>query len=221
MNSKVQFDPAAVFAAARSLFDACHDYADRAEELNLSDAFNGIDELMRVVMMVATEFEQWASAHVAFNELDDVWPYLLDDQFGAAVLLSLPLNKLTSFDQYDCLRVAARLHLPLRLTEGFTLPLNLRASNSVTNSSFKELQILAVRFCELDGSAVPLRIDDDPEDHWSEVTFRLYGICGDGLVEQICERSSYSSILDLAFAISPGIDFPKEPIVCLGAEAHD
>lgn len=217
MSSTNQLDPAAVFAGAKSLFDACHDHASHTEDCNLSDEFNGVDELMRVVMTVATEFEQWASAHVAFNELGEVWPYFLEDQFGSAVLKSISLAALTSFDEHDFLHVAAQLALPLRLSEGFVLPINLRASNPVTNSTFKELQILAVRFCEMDGSTVPLDVHDDPRENWSEVVFGLYGIGEGGLAEHIADRSSYAAVRGLALAVAPGIDFPEEPIVYLKA----
>lgn len=217
MSSTNRPDPAAVFAGAKSLFDACHDHASHTAGSSLSDEFNGIDELMRVVMTVASEFERWASLHVAFNELGEVWPYFLEDQFGSAALKSISPATLTNFNEHDCLLLATQLALPLRLSEGFVLPINLRASNTVANSSFKELQILAVRSCEVDGSIVPLAVDDDPEEHWNEVVFGLYGICDEGLAEHIADRSSYAAVRGLALAISPGIDFPEEPVVYLRA----
>ena len=221
MFTKLHLDSAAVFAAAQSIFESCHDHENHSEKVNLSDEFNGIDELMRVAMTVATEFEQWATTHVAFNELGEVWPYFLGDQFGPALLQTLDLAKLKSFEEGDCLRVATRLGLPLRLTADIVLPINIRALNPVANSVFKELQILAVRQCELDGSLVPLRLDDDADEHWGDVVFGLYGIRNDGLAEHISVRTNYASARDLAVALSPGIDFPEEPIVRLDTGSRE
>jgi hypothetical protein len=43
-----QLDTAAVFACAFSLWNACKTYAN-GDRLNLSDCYNGMDELIRVV----------------------------------------------------------------------------------------------------------------------------------------------------------------------------
>src|SRR5215469_8894159 len=110
-SASYQVDPAAVFGAALSLWNACHKYAEK-NKCNLSDAFNGIDQLMRVAMDVANGFERWSCQHVNFNELTDVWPYLLEDTFGETCLDITSLKALESFDDSDCLRVAMRLHLP-------------------------------------------------------------------------------------------------------------
>ena len=67
---------------------------------------------MREVMRIAELFEQWACEHVAFEELTDVWPYLLQDRFGEECLSVLVVESLAEFDERDCRRVAMRLRLP-------------------------------------------------------------------------------------------------------------
>jgi len=69
-------DPASVFACALSLWQACNKHADE-EKLNLSDFYNGMDQFMREAMRVANLFEAWACLHIEFNDLEDVWPYVL------------------------------------------------------------------------------------------------------------------------------------------------
>ncbi len=44
---------------------------------------------MRVVMGIGTRFETWACTHVAFDELDDAWPYLMEAKFGSTTLAVL------------------------------------------------------------------------------------------------------------------------------------
>lgn len=107
-------DPAAIFAIATSLWVECHARAATDPSLNLSEAYSGIDELMRQVMRVGTQFETWACTHVKFNELTEVWPYLLEDRFGKECLSILRPDRLTDFDDHDCRRVAARLRLTFR-----------------------------------------------------------------------------------------------------------
>ena len=75
-------DPAAVFAAATSLWRECQKQAATEPGVNLSDCYGGMDSLMREVMRIATLFETWSCSHVRFEELNDVWPYLLEDRFG-------------------------------------------------------------------------------------------------------------------------------------------
>ena len=54
-------------------------------DCNTSDVFEGHDNFMRHCMKVAAEFETWACKNIDFDELSDVWPYLLTDNFlGAA-----------------------------------------------------------------------------------------------------------------------------------------
>ena len=76
---------------------------------------------MRVVMRVATRFENWATGHVAFEKLDDVWPYMMEDRFGAACVDAMGAENLAAFDDNDCLRVALRLCLPVKSSAGFCI----------------------------------------------------------------------------------------------------
>ena len=107
-------DPAAVFAAASSLWRECHEQAAAGPRVNLSDCYGGMDGLMREVMRIAALFEAWSCNHVLFEELDDVWPYLLEDRFGRECLSVFLPDGLSEFDESDCRRVAARLRLRFR-----------------------------------------------------------------------------------------------------------
>ena len=64
--------------------------------LNLSESYDGMDGFMRVAMHIATEFETWACRHIQFDQLNEVWPYLLEEQFGDACLAD-PIA-----DQLEC-----------------------------------------------------------------------------------------------------------------------
>ncbi|MBK1814859.1 hypothetical protein JIN84_04485 [Luteolibacter yonseiensis] len=107
-------DSAAVFAAAMSLWTACHAEQKRIPTLNLGACCNGMDQLMREVMRIAEVFEKWACGNVLFERLDDVWPYMMQDRFGAACLHLMGANDLAGFTQADCARVALWLGLPIR-----------------------------------------------------------------------------------------------------------
>ncbi|HUG13340.1 MAG TPA: hypothetical protein VMM36_20155 [Opitutaceae bacterium] len=107
-------DPAAIFAIATSLWDECHNYAAADSSINLSDAHSGMDGLMREVMRIAMLFESWACENVDFNQLTEVWPYLLEDRFGTECLSILLPEHLRDFNKHDCRRVAARLRLTFR-----------------------------------------------------------------------------------------------------------
>ena len=109
-----QADRAAVFGAALSLWNAVLRRAERPPRVNLSECYNGGDEFMRQVMRAATEFELWSCAHVHFDDLDEVWPYMLEDRFGEAcmVVLGGP-EALLDFDSRACLRVALCLGLTI------------------------------------------------------------------------------------------------------------
>ncbi len=201
-----QPDPAAVFAMASSLWSACHERA-RCEELNLSEAYNGIDELMRVVMRIANQFEAWACAHVNFDETTDVWPYLLEDKFGATCIDAVGLTALASFGDRDCLRVAMRLQLPVILDDQLPVPVDVSAPNPEPNSPFRMYRIQTVRDSD-DGDVVVYNFGSEPfDDEFSEPFFGLYGIYEDGIVEHIADRDTYLEALSLAKKIAPGIEF--------------
>ena len=111
MPSTESSDQAAIFAVAVSLWHECHKHAATDSSINLSDAYSGIDGLMREIMRIATLFELWSCDHVDFDQLTDVWPYLLQDRFGEECLSILLPENLTDFNEHDCRRVAARLRL--------------------------------------------------------------------------------------------------------------
>jgi hypothetical protein len=107
-----------VFAASLSLWQVCQKYADSDARLNLSERYNGMDQFMREVMRVANEFEMRACLHVNFDEINDVWPYLLEDKFDETCLSVFSPSELAQFDDSDCLRVARELRLPVKLDFG-------------------------------------------------------------------------------------------------------
>lgn len=106
-------DPAALFACATSLWQACQEQAANDPSLDLTLCYNGQDGLMRIVMRIGNHFETRACLHVDFDELSDVWPYLLQDEFGAACLAVISPTDLDEFDDSDCLQIALDLQLPL------------------------------------------------------------------------------------------------------------
>ena len=65
-------DPAAVFACAMSLHDACVEYAGTHPSVNISASYTGRDEFLRQIMRVGNLFETWACSHVDFEMLTDV-----------------------------------------------------------------------------------------------------------------------------------------------------
>jgi len=133
MNEQLYIpDPAAIFGCAVSLWAACKKVGAENPELDFSEIYNGTDELMRIIMRVANHFEEWACSNVEFERLSDVWPYMMEDRFGAACLALVSPTRLDSFDETDCLSIALTMHLPVRLpSEGdhtrapsFAAPLN-------------------------------------------------------------------------------------------------
>ena len=120
-------DPAAVFACAFSLWEECRRHAMRDRSLDLSAAYSGWDQLMREVMRIGQKFEQWACDHVKFDDLGEVWPYMLGDRFGSACLEVLSPTELASFEDHECLRVALRLRLPLEPGENLRVPVDVTA----------------------------------------------------------------------------------------------
>jgi hypothetical protein len=114
MNDEFELtDPAAIFACAKSLWDRCDEFRKTDRRLNLSGCYNGMDEFMRVVMRVGTRFENWASEHVDFDQLNDVWPYILADRFGDACVATILPTHLDQFNDHDCLMVALKMNLPI------------------------------------------------------------------------------------------------------------
>jgi hypothetical protein len=114
MPSNDSSDPAAIFAIATSLWAECHKHATADRSINLSDAYSGMDGFMREIMRIGAQFEAWACRHVDFDQLTDVWPYMLEDRFGKECLSVLLPENLSDFDEHDCRRVSARLRLTFR-----------------------------------------------------------------------------------------------------------
>lgn len=214
-----KLDPAAVFACALSLREACLKSAKANPHLNLSESYNGMDEFLREMMRVANLFEAWACAHVVFDEVDDVWPYLLEDKFGDACLEFMLPCAMTEFDESDCLRVALRLRLPIQTDGNIRVPINVRAPNPIGESKFREFRIQSVRDDLEEGGVVPFTTDDDPfDERFGPPYFGLYGVGDDGLLEHIADRETYSDALNLAQNLAPGVVLPHKPI-CFAEEA--
>ena len=207
-------DSAAVFGAALSLWQACREAAARDPQLNLSECYNGMDEFMREMMRVANLFEAWACMHIAFEELADVWPYFMEDKFGAACLTVMLPGGLAQFDDSDCLRVALRLRLPVRPNASLRLPVDVAAQNPLVGAAFRAFRIQTVRDALDDGFTEPFTADDDPTDEeMGEPYFGLFGIGTDGLLEHIADRRTYTEAVTLAGKLAPGIEFPTVPFI--------
>ena len=206
-----QQDSAAVFACAFALWEAVHKQATN-ETMNLSECYNGLDQLMREVMRVGNLFEAWACRCVSFEALDDVWPYLLQDSFGDACLEAIAPQSLTAFNESDCLRVAIRLRLPINIRLGLPVPVDVTARNPVANSQFRVFRIQTVRDSIDDEATVPFTPDDEPFDgEFGSLYFALYGVGEDNKLEHIADRQTYADARGLAEKLAPGVEFPDEP----------
>ncbi len=208
-----QLDPAAVFACALSLREACLKSTEANPQLNLSESYNGMDEFMREMLRVANLFEAWACEHVAFEQASEVWPYLMEDKFGDACLAFMLPSTMAEFDDTDCLRVALRLRLPIKADDKLRVPVDVRAPNPIAGSEFREFRIQTVRD-ELDeGDVAPFTTDDDPfDEEFGPPYFALYGVDDVGLLEHIADRDTYSDALNLAQKLAPGVALPLKPI---------
>lgn len=208
----IEADPAAVFAAALSLWQACHGAAQKDSALNLGEVFSGIDQLMREVMRIADLFERWACLHIVFENLEDVWSYRLEKDFGEACLKFLRPAGLVAFDETDCLRLALELRLPIKLDEELRVPIDLHAANQYPDSEFRQFRIQTVRDHREDGDVHPFCIGDEPfDDEFTAPYFALYGVDDDGILEHIADRRTYAQITKLVRKILPDIHFPDSP----------
>jgi len=206
-------DSAAVFAAAMSLWQTCHKHAEANQHLNLSESYSGMDGLMREAMRIGSQFEAWACAYIAFEELDDVWPYLLQDKFGDACLAVISPTALAQFDEADCLRVAIGLRLPIRLSENLRIPIDLQALNPVPESSFLRFRIQTVRDLLEDGDSTPFTAGDDPfDEEFGPPYFALFGVGHEGIPEHIADRRTYAEVVSLAQKLAPNVEFPIQPV---------
>jgi len=167
---------------------------------------------MREIMRAANQFEVWSCQHIDFNELNDVWPYLLEDKFGAAYLTVLEADELAQFNESDCLRVALHMELPVILADKLSIPIDVAAPNLITGSGFHQFRIQTVRNSLEDGEPVPFVAGDEPADEqFGEPYFALYGVAADGKLEHIADRKTYDEAWNLAQMIAPGIAFPSKP----------
>ena len=208
-----QPDSAAVFGAAVSLWHAVKKHAATTPTLNLSECYNGGDEFMRQVMRIATEFELWSCQHVFFDELDDVWPYLLEGRFGEACVSVLGgPETLLDFDTRNCLRVAHKLRLPVRTDSGLPVAIDVTAENPAAGAAFRKFRFQTVRDSLEDDFVNAFTTDDEPfDDELGAPYFSLYGIGKDDLLEHIADRATYSAAVELVGKLAPGIAFKTHP----------
>lgn len=210
-NAKVQFDPAAQFAAALSLWNAC-ERAAVDEQINLSACFGGGDQFMREVIRIGTLFEQWSCRYVDFENIEDVWPYLLEEHFGVECLASVGLQALPEFDEEDCLRVGICLRLPFVWGEDLPVPLCLKADSPLKHSAFSSFRIETMRDRLDDNQPVPFRSGEEPFDEsFGPRYFSLFGSEVSGKLEHIADRATFGEVLALAKNLVPEIVFRSLP----------
>jgi hypothetical protein len=169
---------------------------------------------MRVVMRIGHQFEVWASVHVVFEETEEVWPYDLEDRFGAACLSTTGVEALASFDDADCLRVAWRLGLPLRVDGRLPVPVCVSSKNPVIGSGFRAFRIRTFRHPINNKSVEAFTSSDEVcDDEFGSPGFGLYGVEASGLLEHIADRTTYLEAVALARKLAPGLELPDCPIV--------
>jgi hypothetical protein len=206
-------DPAAVLAIALSLREACLRAASADSQLDLGESYAGMDQFMRELMRIAECFESWACAHVAFDEITEIWPYLLEEHFGNACLDLRRPDELEMFDHTDCLRLALQLGLPVYGGGQYPVPLVVHARHPVAESNFKEFRIQTMRNGFGSSDVSPLTVEDNPFDtNFDSPFYALYGVDPEGLLEHIADRSSYGEIRKLAQNLAPGVAIPVRPI---------
>lgn len=204
-----RLDPAAVFAAALSLWEASKQRS-KDQRVNLSDAYHGMDQFMREIMRVAELFEGWACRHIAFERSGEVWPYLLGERFGETCVEYVTVDSFDDFDEADCLRVAMRMRLPIKLDTGLLVPLDVATENSMPNSTFRAFRIRTVRLMTEDDEVTGFGMDDDPDDvRFGPPFCGLYGVGKDGLMEHIADRRNYMEAVVLAEKLGIGAGFPR------------
>lgn len=206
-----QPDLAAVFGCALSLWRECMRRSRSGRRVNLSDCYGGGDEFMRVVMRAGIRFEMWACRHIAFEALDDVWPYFLEAKFGEACVELKDVTSLNEFSERDCLQVALNLRLPVKVADGLPIPVDVVADNPVADSDFRMFRIQTVRESN-EHDCEPFTSADDPFDsRFSSPFFGFYGVFDDGLLEHIADFDTYAAAVSLARKLAPGIQFADRP----------
>ncbi len=179
---------------------------NRLERYNLSDCYNGGDQFLREMMRIAFLFETWACLHIDFDNLEDVWPFYLEDNFGEACLQVMSLSVLHEFNESDCLRVAMKLKLPVQIDNNLPVPVDVKCSNPVLDSPFKQFRIQTERD-EVggNGSAIFTSADDPFDEDFGWPYFGLYGITQDEKAELITHRKTYGETVNLLRKLAPGI----------------
>jgi hypothetical protein len=213
MTENSTADPAAIFCCAVSLRDAATPLSE-VGDCSLSDAYSGWNGFLQEVMRVATLFETWATEHVAFDHLVEVWPYFMEERFGDACVKVADIWALASFDEMDCLRIAQQLQLPLYYGDALVIPLEVHARNTVVDSGFTEFGIQTVRIHRVDAEVIPFVCGDDPWDEdYDFPRLALCGITAEGQREHIADFATYREAVSLVKKLAPGIDFPERPVV--------
>lgn len=203
-------DHGAVFAAALSLWEETQKAVAADEKLDLSEEYNGMDEFMRHVMRIATRFEEWACAHVAFGELRDRWPYLLQDRFGKTCLELFPPQFLFEFHEDDCLPIALALRVPVIVDDVLRVPMQITVKNPHDGSGFTAYRIATYRnLIEDNNEPCTFSVDCEPYDeNYGDPYFRLSGLAGDQQEVPIADRATYAEVLALARKIAGHFSFP-------------
>lgn len=203
-------DPAAVFAGALSIWEACSKREVQDPRADLSEIFNGIDELMRVAMKAATLFEDWACQHVEFDRLLDCWPYKLQLEMGEACLSFLSLDQLPGFNDEHALRLAIKLQLPLAPSARKLIPLRIHATNPIPQARFQTVYIQTVREAK-DGSGIyPFTEEDDLADPcFGSLFYGVYGRDAEGTSEHIADRRTPEAAIQVATGLIPGLLFGR------------
>lgn len=207
-------DPAAIFACAKSLHEACIRRSEQEPGLCLSDAYNGMDQFMRELMRVGDLFENWCCEHVEFEAMEEVWSYLLEERFGAVCLEVVDAASFMHFDRDDCLRVAFKLQIPLRADGSIPVPVCVDTPNRSHAAGFVRLRIQTVRE-ELgeDGQMAAFTEADEPfDENYGPPFFGIYGVHGDDLLEHIADRTSYDGARALMLNLMPELRFPARVI---------
>ena len=137
---------------------------------------------------------------------------ILDERFGAACLEMMEADALAGFDEEDCLRIAFKLRLPLRVDGSLPLPVCVEAANPLAGAEFPRLRIQTVRQeLDEDGGMEAFTEEDDPfDEHYAAPVYAVYGVSAEGVLEPIAERGSYASARRLLEKLLPGIGLAEE-----------
>jgi len=198
-----EVDAAAVFGIAVSLRKACEEAEDAS--LNLGEEYGGFDQFMREVMRVGELFESWACSHVAFDHLEETWPYFLERRFGEGCLAVMDARALASFDADDCLRMAFGLALPVWEDGVLPLPVDVSVRNPLEGAAFREFRIQTVRDLLGEEEVVPFTHTCDPFDaDFGGRYFGIYGVEDEGTLEHVADRKDFAAALKLVLKLAPG-----------------